>query len=245
MTQQGTPIQTTTQPPPYLKLVKRVFMMKTLFKLLNPEAASSTEFNIGSAKEFKEHWDHAVNLITLLSKWDGDAFERFIDEPWMAQAFWDLQIKEDAKFRKRVYYVDFKHHPCVICLVPKLEQYNLDIRYELQTKQQTQEILADAAAIPTKGGWNKFLSGFGLRNIENVFWNIEECDPFCLLSFDPLHAYDNGGESAGQADDQIKLFPRWRNLYHFESGFMAVHFADGGKYEDLSKRTMMHMDIIC
>ncbi|KAK0464016.1 hypothetical protein IW261DRAFT_1427519 [Armillaria novae-zelandiae] len=373
-----------TQPPPYLKLMKRVFMnqMKTLFKLLNPEAASSTKFNIGSTKEFKEHWDHAVNLITpfekstitvllqnkhytydiyqwnlwewaleliqnpllephfiwdtiQLLKWNGDAFKRYVDEPWMAQAFWDLQlkdilllhivetfrlgyktemIKEDAKFRKRVYYVDFKHHvwhatfkyileplfvpsrvrgwvhlslanmdiqmfprvpikscdynevnfvvliqganglkPCVICLVPKLEQYNLDIRYELWTKQQTQEILADTAAIPTKGGRNKFLSGFGLRNIENVFWNIEECDPFCSLSFDPLHAYDNGmfgdhlrsevvsriqalgGESAGQADDQIKLFSRWRNLYHFESGFMAVHFADGGKYEDLSK----------
>ncbi|KAK0457905.1 hypothetical protein IW261DRAFT_1579893 [Armillaria novae-zelandiae] len=172
--------------------------MKTLFKLLNPEAASSTKFNIG-ANGLK---------------------------------------------------------PCVICLVPKLEQYNLDIRYELQTKQQTQEILADAAAIPTKGGQNKFLSGFGLRNIENVFWNIEECDPFCSLSFDPLHAYDNGlfgdhlrsevvsriqalgGESAGQADDQIKLFPRWRNLYHFESGFMAVHFANGRKYEDLSKHIM-------
>ncbi|KAK0209572.1 hypothetical protein IW262DRAFT_1468837 [Armillaria fumosa] len=380
-------------------------MMKTLFQLLNPEAASnpSTEFNVRSPKDFKEHWDRAVNLITpfekstvtvrlrnkdytydvyrqnlwewalelvqnpllephfiwdavQLSKWNGDAFEKFVDEPWMVQAFWDLQmalpggakvlcfiiyadktrlssfgtaqgypvvarcgnlpieirngnsvgggrvvgwlpvIKEDAKYRKKVYYVDFKRRvwhaafkyileplfvpskiggwvhlslantdiqmfprlpikscdydeanfvvliwganglkPCIICLVPKLEQYNLDIRYELRTKQQTQEVLTDAAAIPTKGARNKFLSGFGLRNIENVFWNIEDCDPFRSLSFDPLHAHDNGAESVGQADDQIKLFPRWRNLYHFESGFMAVHFADGGKYEDLSK----------
>ncbi|SJL14898.1 uncharacterized protein ARMOST_18374 [Armillaria ostoyae] len=31
-------------------------------------------------------WD-AVEL----SKWNGKAFERFIDEPWTAQAFWDLQ----------------------------------------------------------------------------------------------------------------------------------------------------------
>ncbi|KAK0492346.1 hypothetical protein EDD18DRAFT_1358011 [Armillaria luteobubalina] len=349
--------------------------MKTLFELLNLEAASnrSTEFNIRSPKDFKEHWDRAVNLITpfekstaefvgmgtgidpepsvrasfhwdavQLSKWNGDAFEKFVDEPWMAQAFWDLQtalpggakvfcfiiyadktrlssfgiaqaypvvaccgnlpikiqnrngvsggrvvrwlpvIKEEAKFKKKVYYIDFKHRvwhaafkyiieplnfivlirginglkPCVICLVPKLEQYNLDIRYELWTKHQTQEILADAAAIPTKGAQNKFLSGFGLRNIENVFWNIEECDPFRSLSFDPLHAHNNGlfgdhlrgelvsrigalgRESVGQADNQIKLFPRWRNLYHFESGFMAVHFADGTKYEDLSKHIM-------
>ncbi|KAK0500069.1 hypothetical protein EDD18DRAFT_1068073, partial [Armillaria luteobubalina] len=27
-----------------------------------------------------------------LSKWNGKAFERFIDEPWTAQAFWDLQV---------------------------------------------------------------------------------------------------------------------------------------------------------
>ncbi|KAK0485583.1 hypothetical protein EDD18DRAFT_1111263 [Armillaria luteobubalina] len=119
--------------------------MKTMFELLNPEAASnpSTEFNIHSPKDFKEHWDHAVNLITpvhlycledmryfltffrfslrnqqllwnlwewalelirnpvlephfiwdavQLSKWNGDAFENFTDEPWTVQAFWDLQ----------------------------------------------------------------------------------------------------------------------------------------------------------
>ncbi|PBK85351.1 hypothetical protein ARMGADRAFT_1036396 [Armillaria gallica] len=81
-------------------------------------------------------------------------------------------IKEETKFRKKVYYVNFKHctnglKPCVVCLVPKLEQYNLDIIYELRTKQQTQEILMNAAAIPTKGAQNKFLSGFGLRNIED------------------------------------------------------------------------------
>ncbi|PBK81833.1 hypothetical protein ARMGADRAFT_1048756 [Armillaria gallica] len=307
---------------------------------------------------------HFVWDAVQLSKWNGHTFERFVDEPWTVQAFWDLQtalpegakvlyfiiyadktrlssfgtaqgypvithcgnllidirngngvgggcvirwlpvIKEEAKFRKKVYYVDFKRRvwhaafkyileplfmpsrtggwvhlclaktdiqmfprvpikscdydeanfvvlirganglkPCVVCLVPKLEQYNLDIIYELRTKRQTQEILTDAAAIPTKGAQNKFLSGFGLRNIENAFWNIEDCDPFHALSFDPLHAHDNGlfgdhlrcWKFIGQADDQIKLFPHWRNLYHFESGFMAVHFADSGKYEDLSK----------
>ncbi len=40
--------------------------MKTMFRLLNPEAESSpsAEFNIHSPKEFKEHWDCAANLIT-------------------------------------------------------------------------------------------------------------------------------------------------------------------------------------
>ncbi|KAK0492483.1 hypothetical protein EDD18DRAFT_1108873 [Armillaria luteobubalina] len=119
----------------------------------------------------------------------------------------------------------------------------------------TQEILADAATIPTQGAQNKFLSGFSLRNIENVFWNIEECDPFHSLSFDPLHAHNNGlfgdhlrgelvsqiqdlgMESVGQANDQ------WRNLYHFESGFMAVHFTDGTKYEDMSKCIRSYIEL--
>ncbi|PBK94394.1 hypothetical protein ARMGADRAFT_927879, partial [Armillaria gallica] len=128
--------------------------MKTLFGLLKPEAASnqeSTEFNIRSPKEFKEHWDHAVNLTTpfekstvtvslqgkdytydvyrrnlwtwamdliqdptlephfvwdavQLSKWNGQAFERFIDEPWTAQAFWDLQTRL-PKGAKVLYYI--------------------------------------------------------------------------------------------------------------------------------------------
>ncbi|KAK0437439.1 uncharacterized protein EV420DRAFT_1669760 [Desarmillaria tabescens] len=418
--------------------------MKTMFRLLNPEAESNQgiKSSIRSLKEFKDHWDRAANLITpfekstvtvplrgkdytfdvyrrdlwtwaldliqdpllephfvwdavQLSKWNGQAFERFIDEPWTAQAFWDLQtalpkgakvlcyiiyadktrlssfgtaqgypviahcgnlkidirngngvgggrvvgwlplIKEEAKFKRKVYYVDFKRRvwhaafrfileplvapskvggwvhlalanvdlqvfprlpikscdyeeanfvvlirgsgglkPCVVCMVPKAEQYCLDIKYELRTSKQTQEILADAAAIPRKDARNKFLSSFGLRNIEVteslvcvVFFELTNLnrmpfgtsktgDPFRTLSFDRLHAYDNGlfgehlrreivsriealgVESIGQADDQIKRFPRWRNLYHFESGFMAVHFADGGKYEDLSKHIL-------
>ncbi|PBK94906.1 hypothetical protein ARMGADRAFT_927261, partial [Armillaria gallica] len=306
--------------------------MKNLFGLLKPEAASnqdSTEFNIRSPKEFKEHWDHAANLITpfeksmvtvslqgedytynvywwnlwtcaldliqdptlelyfvwdavQLSKWNGEAFERFIDEPWTAQAFWDLQMKL-PKGAKVLYYIIYadktclssfetaqgypviahlgnlkigirnsngvgggciigwlpvekgsllpiescdykeasviglvlllyeltKYHdnrnfvvltpgsngkkPCVICLVPKSEQNCLHIVYELQTKQQTQEILTDATAIPRKDRRNTFLSGFGLRNIsENTFWNIKDCDSFWALSFVPLHAHDNG-----------------------------------------------------
>ncbi|KAK0440025.1 uncharacterized protein EV420DRAFT_1316016 [Desarmillaria tabescens] len=385
--------------------------MKTMFRLLNPEAESNQgiKSSIRSPKEFKDHWDRAANLITPFEKstvtvplrgkdytfdvyrrdlwtWALDLIQdpllephfRFIDEPWTAQAFWDLQtalpkgakvlcyiiyadktrlssfgtaqgypviarcgnlkidirngngvgggrvvgwlplIKEEAKFKRKVYYVDFKRHvwhaafrfileplvapskvggwvhlalanvdlqvfprlpikscdyeeasefvvlirgsgglkPCVVCMVPKAEQYCLDIKYELRTSKQTQEILADAAAIPRKDARNKFLSSFGLRNIENAFWDIKDCDPFRTLSFDRLHAYDNGlfgehlrreivsriealgVESIGQADDQIKRFPRWRNLYHFESGFMAVHFADGGKYEDLSKHIL-------
>ncbi|PBK85210.1 hypothetical protein ARMGADRAFT_1129676 [Armillaria gallica] len=121
------------------------------------------------------------------------------------------------------------------------------------------ELLGDAAGLPTKGAQNKFLSGFGLHDIQylkNAFWNVMDCDPFHSLSWDRLHAHDDGllgkhlrgklvahvealgSQFISQADDQIKLFPCWRDFYHFESSFMGVHFTDGGKYEDLAKRTL-------
>ncbi|KAK0474112.1 hypothetical protein IW261DRAFT_1569171 [Armillaria novae-zelandiae] len=62
-------------------------------------------------------WNWALDLIkdpTLqlyfvwdaiqLSKWNGQAFERFIDKPWTAQAFWDLQTKL-PKGGKVLYYI--------------------------------------------------------------------------------------------------------------------------------------------
>ncbi|KAK0219165.1 hypothetical protein IW262DRAFT_1462797 [Armillaria fumosa] len=224
--------------------------MKTMFQLLKPEAGSNQdnmEFNIRSPKEFKEHWDLAVNMITpfeksmittwaldliqdptlelyfvwdavQLSKWNGQAFERFIDEPWTAQAFWDLQTKL-PKGGKVLYYI----------------------------------IYADKTCLSSFGTAQGYPVIARLGNLKNAFWNVEDCDPFRALSFDSLHAHDNGlfgdhlrsevvsriealgSKSVGWADDQIKCFPCWRNLYHFESGFMAVHFADSTKYEDLSK----------
>ena len=66
--------------------------------------------------------------------------------------------------------------PCVVCLVPKTEQYYLEIHYELRTSKQTQELLGDAAGLLTKGAQNKFLSGFGLRD-------IQVCHSFIKLLF--------------------------------------------------------------
>ncbi|KAK0207308.1 hypothetical protein IW262DRAFT_1302901 [Armillaria fumosa] len=348
--------------------------MKTMFRLLKPEAGSNQdnmEFNIRSPKEFKEHWDLAVNMIipfekstitvslrgddytydvywrnlwtwaldliqdpTLepyfvwdavqLSKWNGQAFQRFIDEPWTAQAFWDLQtklpkggkvlyyiiyadkthlssfgtaqgypviarlgnlkvsirnsngvggghvigwlpvIKEIANMKRKVYYVDFKHrvwHAAFryilepIFVPSKLgswvhlnladEDLQLFPRVPIESCDYEEASVISLVLLPCK-----------LTKYYNAFWNVEDCDPFRALSFDSLHAHDNGlfgdhlrsevvsriealgSESVGWADDQIKRFPRWRNLYHFESGFMAVHFADGTKYEDLSKNIL-------
>ncbi|KAK0459445.1 hypothetical protein IW261DRAFT_1429700 [Armillaria novae-zelandiae] len=258
--------------------------MKTMFQLLKPEARSNqdnTEFNICSPKEFKEHWDLAVNMITppyfvwdaiQLSKWNGQVFERFIDKPWTAQAFWDLQIKENAKLKGKVYYVDFKrrvwHAAFGYILEPlfvpsKLgswvhlnladEDLQLFPRVPIKSCDYEEVLVISLVLLPCKLTKYHVNRNFVVLTRGNAFWNIEDCDPFRVLSFDCLHAYNNGlfgdhirmevisqvealgSESVGWADDQIKCFPCWRNLSHFESGFMAVHFSDGTKYKDLSK----------
>ncbi|KAK0479793.1 hypothetical protein IW261DRAFT_1419848 [Armillaria novae-zelandiae] len=251
-------------------------------------------------------WD-AVQL----SKWNGKAFERFIDEPWTAQAFWDLQtplpkgakplcfilyadktrlssfgtaqgypvvahcanlraeirngngIKDDPRYKKKTYYVDFKRlvwHAVMKYILEPLEEPSKTFKRSLGFQSSAvilkKQILGDTAGLPTKGAQNKFLSGFGLHNIQNVFWNVTDCDPFCSLSWDRLHAHDDGlfgkhlrGEIVAcvaalgmqftsQADDQIKLFPCWKDFYHFDSGFMGVNFTDGSKYEDLAKHIL-------
>ncbi|KAK0436961.1 uncharacterized protein EV420DRAFT_1487347, partial [Desarmillaria tabescens] len=326
--------------------------MDKFFKLLKSSAldeAHLTPSDIKTRKDVKTSWDQCSKLelvkdstlephfvwdATHLSKWNGSTFERFVNEPWTAQAFWDLQmalpeggkplyiilyadktrlssfgtaqgypvvarcgnlpvhirngkgvgggrvvgwlpvIKEDPKHTGKKYYVDFKRRvwhtamkammvlirgvngdaPCPICLVPKLEQYNLEMEYELRTSERTREILQRARGLRTQELWDDYLGEFGLRNIDNVFWTIEACDPFRSLSWDRLHAFQDGlfghhlrGELvrrikalghayASQADNQVQKFPRWRDLNHFESGFMAVTFTDGTKYEDLSKQ---------
>ncbi|KAK0434975.1 uncharacterized protein EV420DRAFT_1623707 [Desarmillaria tabescens] len=146
--------------------------------------------------------------------------------------------------------------PCPVCLVPDIEQNRLEAEYEHRSREQVRSILQTVASMRRKMDQNELLSEFGLCNIENVFFNWDRADPYLALSFDPLHANDDGlfgkhlrtevvaritnlGRSEWeQADAQIRLFPWWRNLYHFESGFMAVTFTDGGKYEDLSKQIL-------
>ncbi|KAK0476943.1 hypothetical protein IW261DRAFT_1566392 [Armillaria novae-zelandiae] len=95
---------------------------------------------------------------------------------------------------------------------------------------------------------------FSLHFIKNTFWDIMHCNIYQALSFDRLHAFNNGlfvdhlleeikkrtiklGSSYAQlADELLQAFPSWKDLYHFKQGFMNVTFTDGRKYEALSKQ---------
>ncbi|KAI9441949.1 hypothetical protein BJY52DRAFT_1195036 [Lactarius psammicola] len=94
------------------------------------------------------------------------------------------------------------------------------------------------------------LSSCGLRDVNNVFWHLQNTDPHRALSFDRLHSNNSGlfghhlwdvfkkqitdpGLQA-KVDAQFYDVPRWSGLNHFQE-VMNISFTDGTKYEDISK----------
>lgn len=100
--------------------------------------------------------------------------------------------------------------PCPICLVPDDKLSNLSLDYEHRTTEKMQSILDDANSMDHKKDGENLLKSVGLRGIDasifpsskirivtlnllqNVFWHIENSDPFRALSFDRLH-FNHGG----------------------------------------------------
>ncbi|PBK68548.1 hypothetical protein ARMSODRAFT_887703, partial [Armillaria solidipes] len=146
--------------------------------------------------------------------------------------------------------------PCNICLVPEGHLLEMEETYRLRTTSWAQDIFKQAKEISSATDRNEFLKLFGLRFIENVFWSIEHCNVYRALSFDRLHAFNNGlfadhlleeiirrieklkhsRSFAQRADEQLSAFPPWKDLYRFKQGFMHLKFTDGRKYEMLSKQ---------
>ncbi|KAJ7613491.1 hypothetical protein FB45DRAFT_1112023 [Roridomyces roridus] len=143
-------------------------------------------------------------------------------------------------------------YPCPICFVPWNEQDDLSQEHPKRSATETQEILKEARAKRTVAEKEEILKDHGMRDVENVFWNIKGADPHSALSYDPLHA-DGGGlwgdhqftqikarvTELGRAaivkiDTQMAAFPRWRGFGHFEN-IMNTSFNDGSKHDDISK----------
>ncbi|KAH9953929.1 hypothetical protein BC827DRAFT_1280060 [Russula dissimulans] len=101
----------------------------------------------------------------------------------------------------------------------------LSADYEEQTAIHTQELLKDANKIQRSSECEELLSAHGIRNVDNVFWQLRHSDPHRALSFDRLHSNNSGLFSA---------VPRWSGLIHFQE-VMKIKFTDGTKFEDISK----------
>ncbi|KAI9428775.1 hypothetical protein H4582DRAFT_2091022 [Lactarius indigo] len=140
--------------------------------------------------------------------------------------------------------------PCPVCLVPDDELTDITRTWPLRSTAGMQKIIVRGRTLP-KNVREKLLIGHGLRDIDNVFWLVNNSDPYRALSFDRLHSNNTGlfghhlwrefkalaqtwGGAASKVDQQFDLAPRWRGLHHFPA-VMKVSFTDGTKFEDISK----------
>ncbi|KAJ6472802.1 hypothetical protein DFH09DRAFT_1110153 [Mycena vulgaris] len=151
-------------------------------------------------------------------------------------------------------------YPIILILASDYEEANVDQSDvaqlpALRTSQQSQDIVNQARELNAEER-ETLLKDHGLRNVDNVFWNVAYSDPHYASSFEHLHGYASGlwgkhlfdqvkkhverhpGRVASKIDRQFKVLPRWRNLNHFDS-VMGTAFNDGSKHEDVSKQILL------
>ncbi|KAH9001795.1 hypothetical protein EDB86DRAFT_2827572 [Lactarius hatsudake] len=108
----------------------------------------------------------------------------------------------------------------------------------LRTAAHTQELLKEVQSLNNAES-ESLLSMHGIRNVDNVFWEVYNSDPHHVLSFDRLHSNNSrlfGDHLLSRLKELVKfdLVPCWCGLHHF-SNVMNTSFTDGSKYEDISK----------
>ncbi|KAI9435631.1 hypothetical protein BJY52DRAFT_1197489 [Lactarius psammicola] len=140
--------------------------------------------------------------------------------------------------------------PCPICCVPKDQLADNSKTWPLRTAAHVKQILREVRAL-SKSDHESHLSKHGIRDVNNVFWLVNNSDPHRALSFDRLHLNNAGlfghhlwqrfkdlvsrnRDAAAKVDQQFGRVPRWRGLNHFPE-VMKVSFTDGAKFEDISK----------
>ncbi|KAK0492034.1 hypothetical protein EDD18DRAFT_1080209 [Armillaria luteobubalina] len=145
-------------------------------------------------------------------------------------------------------------HPCPVCLAPDKKLMDITEVYPLRTTENMQKLYDQAQE---KG--DSILQSSGLQDVENVFWSIEQSDPYRAVSWDRLHAYHLGlfkhlllrllehveniqGPDKCKAkviiDEFIANFPRWQNLIHFPN-VTTFDFSDALKFENMSKASFI------
>ncbi|KAF8197090.1 hypothetical protein BJ912DRAFT_1020953 [Pholiota molesta] len=141
--------------------------------------------------------------------------------------------------------------PCPICMIKRLAQSNFATLWPLRNMNDTRKIIQHARAFKkSKTGIDEYLKDYGLRDVDNAFWEIQFSDPHQILSFDHMHNYPHGlggkhlwselqkyisaqgSEAEHSVDAQASQFPRWRGLNHFNH-IMGISFSDAMKLQDI------------
>ncbi|KAG1850262.1 hypothetical protein C8R48DRAFT_778238 [Suillus tomentosus] len=232
----------------------------------------------GTVREFKLHyrnlWEWATNLLRdpqlfphmifdaqRFSKFDGKTFVNFLDEPYTAEAFWNIQsqLPEGAKPLAFILYTN----------KTKLSSFGTARGYP---------VVARLANLPTdicngEGIGGGYIVGWlpivkeekdhtgkpSWVNFKNTVWHEAFLKILSLLAsksstgqwfecldsiqrwfFPPIlflsanYEEHLGREKVAQMDHNYKVFPRWRNLKHLAQ-VMSISFTDGSVYEAISK----------
>ncbi|KAF8209353.1 hypothetical protein K438DRAFT_1572521 [Mycena galopus ATCC 62051] len=147
------------------------------------------------------------------------------------------------------------NYPCPICMIKREEQSDTTKIAPLRTSHGSREIVERGRRLKADGR-EELLKSHGLRNVDNVFWEVAYSDPHQALSFEHLHSYSSGlwghhlferikihakqiSERTGSLiDAEFASFPRWRNLTHYDA-VTGISFNDGSKHEDISKMIIL------
>ncbi|KAF9554728.1 hypothetical protein CPC08DRAFT_696425 [Agrocybe pediades] len=155
--------------------------------------------------------------------------------------------------------------PCPVCLVPKDSIPDLSKTFDLRTNKSMEEAYNRSAQGMNATDREELLKSLGIRDVKNMFWSLMGTDIYAALSWDRLHAYNAGlfsdhllpemksiieDDDVGshtrtcyvEIDKALDAVPSWPDLNHFNSLKAFGDFADGTKFEDLSK-VLVHASV--
>ncbi|KAJ3500219.1 hypothetical protein NLJ89_g9890 [Agrocybe chaxingu] len=196
-------------------------------------------------------WHHAfLEILESIVKYTFTGYELRCGDDVTRQIFFFILILS-ADYEEQCVMALIRgtrsRHPCPICLVPEAQLSNLSEVYPLRSTDEMKNVVETARQLRAAER-EEVLKDHGLRNVENVFWKMDGSDVYKALSWDRLHAYHGGlfsdhlwvefkeiieglgRKSAKSVDEQYVS----NQSSQFPEAFMR-EFADGGKYEDISK----------
>ncbi|KAF7314762.1 hypothetical protein MKEN_00950200 [Mycena kentingensis (nom. inval.)] len=140
--------------------------------------------------------------------------------------------------------------PCPKCLVHKCDLHRITRRSKLRTASSMKKVLKAARTKTTQPQREKILKSYGIHDIKHFLWGMRFSDPYAAYSYDTLHSDDLGKwkdhlwpllldtlermKVKGDLTANMKEFPRWANLKHFNQ-VTTVHFTDGQSFYDILK----------
>ncbi|KAJ7617483.1 hypothetical protein DFH06DRAFT_1062143 [Mycena polygramma] len=140
--------------------------------------------------------------------------------------------------------------PCPKCLVPHCDLHKITSDFKLRTSATMKAVVLKAFRKKTKADKEHILKKHGLHGVVHFLWEFRFSDPYAAYSYDTLHSDDLGKwghhlwplllkelenlNQKGPLAENMRRFPRWANLKHFNQ-VTTVHFTDGQSFYDILK----------